>query len=167
MDLKDFRDGLLSLSLFLFVLSLTFIVGSILMKPYIALEPQERDIITILMLINFPFCAFYGYQAKKIVKTFKLEDHKVIKWGKRMGIINLIYSPHLFVVISLFFLEMHNMQQMMIVIIAIIEALTIGLVFKEVYDLVFLEETLVKYDLEENRKRYLSSKRRPIAGIDY
>jgi len=167
MDFKDFRDGLMSLSLVLFIFSLTFMFGSIILKPYIALEPQERDFIVILMLFNFPFCAYYGYEANKLVKTFRLEDKHVIKFGKRIGIITLIYSPHLFIVISLFFMDLHNLQQMMIGLVVIMEVILIGLVFKEVYDLLFLDESIVKYELEENRKRYLDRNKRPIPGIDY
>ncbi len=58
MDFKDFKDGLTSLSLLLFVFSLTLIIGSIALKPYIGLEPQERDLIVILCTVNFFFPSF-------------------------------------------------------------------------------------------------------------
>ena len=167
MDLKDFRDGLMSLSMVLFVFSFTFMIGSILMKPYLHIEPHERDFIVVLMIITFPFCFYYGIEAKKLLDTFKREDEHIIKFAKRIGIINLIYTPHLFVVTSMFFMGFHELQVMMVGLVAFMEALLVGVVFKEVYDLLFLDESIVKFDLEENRKKYLDRNKKPIQGIDY
>ena len=141
--------------------------GSIILKPYIALEPHERDFIVVLMIINFPFCIYYGIEAQRLLKTFRLDDKHVLKFAKRIAIVNLIYSPHLFVVISMFFMDFHELQVMMVGLVVIMESLLVGLVFKEVYDLLFLDESIVKYELEENRKRYLDRNKRLIPGIDY
>lgn len=158
MDFKDFHDGLLSLSLVLFVFSLTFMIGSIALKPFIALEPQELSFIIVLCVINIIFSVYYTLEAIKTKKTFKLEDKHAIKFGKRIGIMTLIYSPHFFVFISLFIMGLHDIELLMVVLIAVIESLLLGLVFKEVYDLVFLNEADRKFELDENRTRYLNDK---------
>ncbi len=41
MDFKDFREGLPSLALLIFIFSLTFVMGSILLRPYINLEIED------------------------------------------------------------------------------------------------------------------------------
>ncbi len=167
MDLKDFREGLLSLSMVLFIFSFTFMLGTIIMKPYLHVEPHERDFIVIMMIINFPFCLYYGTEAQKLLKTFSMEDKYVLKFAKRIGIINLIYSPHLFVTLSMLFMDYHELQAMMVGLIVIMEALLVGVVYKEVYDLLFLDESSVKFELDENRKRYLDRSKKPIEGWDY
>ncbi len=156
MDYKDFKDGLTSLSVFLFIFSITFMIGSILMKPYIALEPLDRDFIVILCIINILFNLYYLAEALRLEKVFKLEDKHVLKFGKRIGIITIIYTPHFFLIISLFFRGFHDLQVMMIFLIFAMEGLLIGLVYKEVYDLLIQEEAQVKFELDKNRKRYLN-----------
>ena len=96
MDLKDFKDGLTSLSLVLFVFSLTFMIGSILLKPYIALEPHDRDFIVVLSIINIGFSFYYMREALNIDKIFSLEDKHVERFGKRLGIVTLVYIVHFF-----------------------------------------------------------------------
>ena len=52
MDFKDFREGLLSLGLLIFMFSLTFMMGSILMNPNINLKLGDQEFIIILSTIN-------------------------------------------------------------------------------------------------------------------
>ncbi len=98
MDYKDFHDGLLSISLIQFIMSLTFLIGSIVLKPYIALEPKERDFIVLLTVLNISFSIYYIIEALRLEKVFKLEDKHVIKFGKRIGIVSLVYLPLYFIV---------------------------------------------------------------------
>ena len=93
MDYKNFHDGLLSISLIQFIISLTFLISSIILKPYIALEPKERDFIVLLTVLNMSFSIYYIIEALKLEKVFKLEDKHVIKFGKRIGIVSLVYLP--------------------------------------------------------------------------
>lgn len=44
------------------------------------------------------------------------------------------------------------------------EVLLISVVLKEVYDLVFLEETRRDFEIEENRKKYIEKEKRPLPG---
>lgn len=155
MDYKDFHEGLLSISLIQFIISLTFLISSIILKPYIALEPKERDFIVLLTVLNISFSIYYIIEALRLEKVFKLEDKHVIKFGKRIGIVSLVYLPLYFTFFSLLFFNLHELQVMMVYLNLIIETLLLGVIFKEVYDLLFITEAERKFELEKNRKLYL------------
>jgi hypothetical protein len=158
MDYKYFRDGLISLSMIQFIFSFTFLVSSIVLKPYIALEPKERDFIVFLMIVNMIFSIYYLVEALKFEKVFRLEEKHIRKFGKRIGIVWLLYSPHFFFLCSLLFLDLHNLQNMMIWVIIIIEILLLGILVKEIYDILFKEEAERKFEIEQDRKMYLERK---------
>ena len=162
LDYKDFRNGLLSLSLILIIFSFTFILGSISLKPYIALTTQERNFIVTLCIINILFCAYYLWEVLKLDKIFRLENQNIIKFGKKIGVITLFYTQHLFLFITLLFRDRHNLEMIMVFLIIFIEVLLISVVLKEVYDLVFLEETRRDFEIEENRKKYIEKEKRPL-----
>ena len=155
MDYKDFHDGLLSISLIQFIISLTFLIGSIILKPYIALEPKERDFIVLLTVLNLSFSIYYIIEALRLEKVFKLEDKHVFKFGKRIGIVSLVYSPLYLIFFSLLFLDLHELQVMIVYLNLIINTMLLGVVFKEIYDLLFITEAERKFELEKNRKLYL------------
>ena len=155
MDYKYFRDGLISLSAIQLIFSFTFLVSSIVLKPYIALEPKERDFIVILTIINMIFSIYYLVEALKFEKVFRLEEKHILKFGKRIGIVSVLYSPHIFFLCSLLFFDLHNLQIMMIWIVIIIEILLLGILIKEIYDLLFKDENERKFEIEQNRKVYL------------
>ncbi|MBY9011469.1 MAG: hypothetical protein KGD70_03765 [Candidatus Lokiarchaeota archaeon] len=158
MDYKYFRDGLISLSTVQFIFSSTFLFSSILLKPYIALEPIERDYIILLTSINMVFSIYYFLEALKFEKVYRLEEKHIRKFGKRIGVISLIYLPHVFLLSSLLFLDLHNLQVMMNWLSLIIESFLLGILFKEIYDLLFKEEAERKFEIEQNRKIYLEGK---------
>ncbi|TET04873.1 MAG: hypothetical protein E3J90_00765 [Promethearchaeota archaeon] len=158
MDYKYFHDGLLSLSVVQLIFSLTLLLGSIILKPYIALEPDERDFIILLALVNLAFSFYYLIEALKLDRVFCLEEKHIFKFGKRIGVVSLVYTPHLFVFISLLLIDLHDLQLMMVILNLIIETLLLGIVFKEVYDILFKEETERKFELEQNRKLYFEKK---------
>jgi len=157
MDYKDFHDGLISLASLLFIFSLTFIIGSIILKPYIALEPSERDFILVINFINILFCFYFLLEGFRLQKVFRLEEKYIIKFGRRIGIITLLYLPHLFIFLILLTMGLNNLQLIMVYLILFIELLIIGLVFKEVYDLIFKEEAERKLELDKNRKLYFDN----------
>jgi len=159
MDFKDFREGLLSLALLLFIFSFTFMIGSILLGPYINLEMEDQEFIIILSTINIIFSLYYLLEALRLEKIFKLEDKHIIKFGKRIGIITIFYIFHIFLMGSLLVRELHNLQNMMIILIMILELCLFGVVIKEVYDLVFLEEEQRKLELDQNRRTYIKKER--------
>ncbi len=156
MDFKDFHDGLLSCSLVLLILSLTFMIVSIILKPFIALEPLERDLILIVASIDVAFCLYYFFEIMNLKKTFKSTITHIFKFGIRLGISALLFLPHLFFLISMFSLHLHNLQLLMLSLIIIIETLLIGLIFKETYDLVFLESDKRNFEIKRNRQLYLN-----------
>ena len=158
MDYKYFHDGLLSLSVVQIIFSSTLLLGSIILKPYIALEPDERDFIILLALVNLVFSFYYLIEALKLDSVFCLEEKHIFKFGKRIGVVSLIYTPHLFVFISLLLIDLHDLQLMMVILNLIIETLLLGIVFKEIYDILFKEETERKFELEQNRKLYFEKK---------
>lgn len=154
MDYKDFHDGLISLASLLIIFSLTFIIGSIILKPYIALEPSQRDFILVVNIINLIFCFYFLLEGFRLDKVFRLEEKYIIKFGKRIGIITLLYLPHLFIFLILLTMDLHNLQLIMVYLILFIETLIIGVNFKEAYDLIFKEEAEKKLELDKNRKLY-------------
>ncbi|MFW9939781.1 MAG: hypothetical protein ACFFFT_01980 [Candidatus Thorarchaeota archaeon] len=155
LDYKDFHDGLLSLAMILNIFSFSFMLSSILLKSYINLSVKDRDFIVILCSINLLFSFYYIGEISRLEKIFKLENKNIIKFGKRIGVITLFYIPLLFLLITLLFRDTHNLERIMIFLIILIELLIIGVVFKEVYDLVFLEQTRRDFEIEENRKKYI------------
>ncbi|MFX1420014.1 MAG: hypothetical protein ACFE9N_13935 [Promethearchaeota archaeon] len=129
-------------------------IGTIVLKPFIAIQSYERDLIVILCSINLLFSIYCFWKAIRLQKIFRLENKNIIKFGKILGIITTIYIPHVFIVISLLFRNLHNLEKIMISLIILIETLLIGLNIKEVYDLVFLEEFRRDFELEADRKKY-------------
>ena len=93
MDFKEFYNGLLSLALTLLIFSVTLVIGSILLKPYINISIQERDFIIILCSGNFVFGIYYLWKVSMLEKIFKLEKKNIIKFGKSIGLITLFYLP--------------------------------------------------------------------------
>ena len=155
LDYKEFHDGLLSLASVLIIFSATFIIGSIFLKSYIFLKTQERNFIVIICSVNIVFCIYYLWEVINLAKVFKLENKYIILFGKRIGIITLIYLIPFVLFSSLFFRKLRTLEIFLISLIFIIEALLVGVVLKEVYDLVFQEETRRDFAMEENRKKYI------------
>jgi len=141
-------------------------IGSIVLKPYIGIQSQERDLIVILCSINILFSLYYLWSALNLEKIFKLETKNIIKFAKSIGIATLIYIPHVFILTTLFFRNLHNLEILMISLIILMEILLIGVVLKEVYDLVFLEESRRDAEIEEDRKKYIETEKRSIQGED-
>lgn len=129
-------------------------LGSILLKPYIALEPIEMYYIIILCIINLNFAIYYLLEAFKFKKVFPLEDRLLEKVAKRCVLITFFYTGHFILILSLIFLDLHNLEVMMAFLLMLMEALLIGLVFKETYDILYQPETFRRYELKENRHKY-------------
>ena len=60
---------------------------------------------------------------------------------------------------SLLFRELNNLQNMMIILIMLLEVCLFGVILKEVYDLVFLEKSQRKLELDKNRRTYIKRER--------
>lgn len=154
MDYKDFRNGLFSLSSILALFSTTLLISSIALKPFIALEPADRDLIVIISGINILFSVYCLIEGLYMKNIFKLEEKNIRKFGKRIGIISMLYFPNVIVFCSLFIKELHSLLKMMLFLLLAIKLLLLGIIFKEMYDLVFKNPTNRKFDLEQNHKLY-------------
>ena len=104
------------------------------------------------------FSIYYLLEALKFEKVFKLEEKHIYTFGKRIGIVSLLYLPHIFLLSSLLFLDLHNLQVLINWLSLIIEFLLLGILFKEIYDLLFKEEVERKFEIDQNRKIYFERK---------
>ena len=98
----------------------------------------------------------------RLEKIFRLENKHIIKFGKTIGIVTLFYIPHFFIFTTLFFKNLHNLELVLVVLISFMEGLLICVVIKEVYDIVFQEESQRDFELEENRKKYMEKEKKPL-----
>ena len=162
MDFKDFHDGLLSLSLVLLIFSFTFLMGTIMLRPLINLHTNDMYFIVILCLVNMGFSLYYLSEALRLKKIYKMADRHIIKFAKRIGIVTIIYSPHFFLHVSLLFRGFNSLQVMMAGLIFFMELCLLGLLFKEVTDILFMTEEERKFELDANRKRYLEGSKAPL-----
>jgi len=142
MDFKVFHDGLISSSLTLLLFSITLMMGAIIFKPYLALEPNDRNLIVILCTISMVFSVIYFFFGLKTKSVFKLELKNILRFVKILGFINIIFTPHLFFIILNIFIEL----------------ILIGLVYKEIIDLFFKQESEVKFEVEKNQKLYFENR---------
>ena len=90
MDYKDFKDGLTSLSCMIFIFSLTFLMGAIILQYQTQLTTPDKDFIVILCAINIIFSLYYLAEAVRLDKVFKLEDKHVFKFGKRIVMLDQV-----------------------------------------------------------------------------
>jgi hypothetical protein len=150
-----------------FLFSATLLIGSIVLKPYLGTTTQKRDFIIIFCSINLGFCVYYLWEVKNLERIFKLENKNVVKFGKRIGGITLIYIPHIFTFSLLLFRDLHNLEKIMVILILFLEVLLTILSLKEVYDLVFLEERRRNFEIEENRKKYVEKEKKPLPGEEF
>jgi hypothetical protein len=160
MDFKDFKDGLTSLSLVLFIFSLTLLITTLFLKPYINILTEEIKFLLIICAINLIFSVFYFWTALKLEKLFKLENKNISKFGKKIGIITLFYTPQTITHFLFYFKNIHNLLKLMITLIILIEIILILLVLKEAYDLVLMEESKRNFEIEANRKKYIEKEKR-------
>jgi hypothetical protein len=162
MDFKDFKDGLTSLSLILFIFLLTVVISIFFLKPFIKLLTKERDFLLIICSINLLFSLYYLWNALSLEKIFMLENKNIVKFGKKIGIVTILYTSQPIIFSSFYFRNIHNLLLLMISLIILIELALIVLVFKEVYDLVFLEESRRNFEIEANRSKYIEKEKRQI-----
>ena len=142
-------------------------IGSILIRPYTFTQSQETNIIVILCSINIFFSLYYIWSILKLKEIFKLETKNIIKFVKIIGIVTLIYIPHVFAFANLFFRNLHNLEVLMISLITFVEILLIGIVLKEVYDLAFIEQSRRDMKIEEDRKKYIETKKNLFREHNY
>ena len=158
MDFKVFHDGIVSGSLLLILFSTTLMMGAIVFKPYLALEPDDRNLIVMLCAISMIFSVIYLYFGLKTKSVFKLELKNILRFVKILGFINVIFTPHLFFMLFLFTKEIHDLLFLIVIMNIFIELILIGLVYKEIIDLFFKQESEVKFEVEKNQKLYFDKR---------
>jgi hypothetical protein len=141
-------------------------MGLIVLKPYLGIPSQDRDLIIILCCINLSFSFYYLWNVLRLERIFKLENENVVKFGKKLGIVTLVYIPVIFLFAILFTRNLHNLIILMIFLIFLMQILLIGLVLKEVYDLVLLEESRRNFEIDAERKKYIEREKKPIIRED-
>jgi len=139
-------------------------IGSIILKPFIGIQSQERDLIVILCSINIVFSLYYLWNVLRLGKIFRLENKHIIKFGKIIGVVTLIHIPHVIIFTTLLFRNLHNLEIMLISLIIFMEVMLIGVVLKEVYDLVFLDEARRDFEIEADRKKYIEKEKKTLPG---
>ncbi|MHA2184790.1 MAG: hypothetical protein ACXAAI_07290 [Promethearchaeota archaeon] len=90
-----------------------------------------------------------------------MEDKYIRRFGKRIGFVTGFYLIPFILFCTLFFRKLGILETFLILLIFIIESLLIGVILKEVYDLVFQEEAQRDFSIEENRKKYFQKEERP------
>jgi len=158
MDFKIFHDGLISSSITILLFSTTLMTGAIVFKPYLSLEPNDRNLIVILCVISLIFSVIYFFFGLKTKSVFKLELKNILRFVKLLGFINIIFTPHLFFMLFLFTKELQNLLILIVLLNIIMEMILIGLVYKEIIDLFFKEESEVKFEVEKNQKLYYKNR---------
>jgi hypothetical protein len=153
---------MLSLVLLLMLSSLTFIISSIFLNPYLSLGTQDIYFTTIICSINILFCIYYLWEVLNLGKVFKLKNKYIIKFGKRLGFITLLFLLQFAIFCTLLLRNLSILETILIFLILIIESFLIGVILKEVYDLVFQEEAHRDFSIEENRKKYFQKEKRAL-----
>ncbi|MFX1391032.1 MAG: hypothetical protein ACFE9Z_13290 [Promethearchaeota archaeon] len=160
MDFKDFKEGLISSSLILFIFSFTLLIILLFLKSSINLSNDQRTFLTIISSLNLFISILYFLSALGLENIFKLENKNVIKFGKKVGVITIIYTPHLIILtIFVISIHLHSTVFFIIILIILIESILIILVFKEVYDLVLMEDSRRNFEIEANRKKYIEKEK--------
>jgi len=156
MDYREFRNGFLSATIFLAIFSITLLITSIVLKPYTALEPIDRDTIIIICSINLIFCIYWIIEGLNLKNIFKLEDKNIRKFGKRIAIGTVIYLPNFILFCLLFSKELHNLLIMILFLLLVIKLILLGIIVKEVYDLIFQNSEDRNFEFSQNRKLYFN-----------
>lgn len=157
MDFKDFHDGLVSSSIMLFLFSTTLIIGAIVFKPYLALEPNDRNLIVILGALSMVFSVIHLMVALRVKKIYKLEIKNVIKFVKGISLFNIIFTPHIFFLLSLLMLNLQVLQ-IMIILNIIAEGILLGIIYKEAYDLLLKNDDEREEEFQKNQKLYFENR---------
>lgn len=107
---------------------------------------------------------YYIWNVSKLQEIFKLETKLIIRFAKHIGLITLIYIPHVLIFVTMFFGILNNLEILLISLIILLEIILIIIVFKEVYDLIFTEESKRDFEIEKNRKKYIETEKKPTLG---
>lgn len=154
-DLKEFREGLISLSFVIIIFSLGILIGSFIARPFLSFDKFEINFIIGLCIVNLIFSPIFLLEALRVKKIFKLEIAYIIKYTKNLGILVLIYLPQTGFLIFFLFLEMALLEKLISFVLLLFEIILIYTVLRQVYDIIFVEEEKRNANIIKNRKKYL------------
>jgi len=129
-DLDEVQDGLLSLSTVILVFSVAIMVISILFKPYLVLEPYERDYIVIVYGMNIPFCIYYLIEALRISSISGLDRKYTSRFILRTGVISLLYIPQLVSMAVILIADVNLIEKTIVFVVLVLEIGLVGLIFR-------------------------------------
>jgi hypothetical protein len=118
--------------------------------------------ISIICSINILFGIYYLWEIFNLRKVFKLQNKYIIRFGKRIGFVTVLYLIPFISFCTFLFRKLGIFETFLILLIFIIESLIICVILKEVYDLVFQEEAQRDFSIEENRKKYFQEEQRTL-----
>ena len=133
-DLDEVQEGLISLSTVIIVFSVAIMVISIMFKPYLVLEPCERDYIVIVCGINIPFCIYYLIEAIRISSISGLDQKYTSKFILRTGIISIFYIPQLVSMMLILLADVNLIEKVIVFVVLVLEMGLVGLIIRLVIE---------------------------------
>ncbi|TFG00340.1 MAG: hypothetical protein EU541_02640 [Promethearchaeota archaeon] len=130
LDLDEIQEGLISLSAIIFVFSIAIMIISILFKPYLILDPWERDYIVLVSGFNIPFCIYYAIEAIRLSEISGLDQKYTLKFILRTCVVSAIYIVHLVFLTQILFSEVILLEKIMVFILFLLEIFLIGIIFR-------------------------------------
>jgi hypothetical protein len=152
MDIKEFRESVISLSCTILILSFGILIGSYFASPYLSLDQFALNFITILSIMNLVFCLFYLIEAQRSKNIFRLEIEFIIRYTRILGVSILLYSPHTISLIFFLFMNMALMEKLIIFTLLVFEILLIYIIIQLVHNIIFVDENTRKANIEKNRR---------------
>jgi len=153
MDIDEFWDGLLSISFLIIIFSFAIIVISLNFNEIFSIDSGALEQIFILCLLDFPLSFYFIVESLRIKKFVNSEDHYIVNFGRRIGIVALIFIPHIIYFISLIIGELNGILKIACALLVFFELVLIGLIGKEIYDLFILKERRSYYNRNKNYRK--------------
>jgi hypothetical protein len=130
LDLREIQEGIVSIAVVILLFSITLIVISILFKPYLVLEPWERDYIVLVSGFNIPFCFYYIIEGIWVSTIRELHEKYTSKFIIRTGIVSVLYIPHLIFMIGFLLMDVNFLEKVMVIVVVVLEVFIIGLIVR-------------------------------------
>jgi hypothetical protein len=153
MDIKEFREGVLSLSCVILILSLGILMGSYFARPYLTLDQFEINFIGVLSICNIVFSLFYMWKAQRSKFVIRLEMEYIIRYAQILSVSILIYIPHTFFLGFLLFRFIALIEKLLIFALLLFEILLIYTIIDFVYNIIWVDEDKRKANIEKNRRK--------------
>lgn len=128
LDLREIQEEIISIAAVILLFSITLIVISILFKPYLVLEPQERDYIVLISGINIPFSLYYIIEGIRITPIRDLHEKYTSKFIIRTVLVSVFYTLHLLFMITILLMDVNLIEKVMVFVVIVLEIFMVGLI---------------------------------------